>query len=289
MCAHNTTVVLLRVAVVERLLSHPMIDWPRPARVPSFGLVAQGADSPWSSLGWCQAVDRLRSVDGIHPPRMTDDRVPALAARATVFVALVGTLVVLASSDGVHAAVLRAFESSNRLIAEHSTAGPVVFVLLSALSAMLAFFSSAVLVPPAVIAWGPVLSAFLLWLGWLLGGIASYTLARLLGRPVVRRLASARLLARYEARLTRETPFGLVLLFQLALPSELPGYLLGLVRYPPARYLAALAIAEFPYAVGTMLLGESFVERRIGLLVSFGGAAAIVGVLLTRALRRRLS
>lgn len=206
-----------------------------------------------------------------------------------MLVVLLVALAVLASSGAVHPAILRFFESSNRIIAQHSTAGPVVFVVLAALSAMLAFFSSAVLVPPAVFAWGPALVGLLLWLGWMLGGMASYTLARLLGRPVVRRLVSVRSLAHYEERLTRGAPFSLVLLFQLALPSELPGYVLGLVRYPPGRYLAALAIAELPYAVGTMLLGESFVERRIGLLVSLGAAAVIAGVLLARALRRRLT
>jgi hypothetical protein len=44
--------------------------------------------------------------------------------------------------------------------------GAVVFVLLSAVSAMLAFFSSALLVPAAVFAWGNTLAVGLLWLGY---------------------------------------------------------------------------------------------------------------------------
>jgi uncharacterized membrane protein YdjX (TVP38/TMEM64 family) len=211
-----------------------------------------------------------------------------LKTRAIVSALLIVALVVLVSSESVHDALLTAFAASDRLIAQHAVAGAMVFVLLSALSAMLAFFSSAVLVPPAVHAWGPVFTALLLWLGWILGGVIAYTLARVLGRPVVERLASAKSLAQLDRRLTERTPFGVVLLIQLAFPSEIPGYLLGLVRYPLSRYLAALAIAELPYAIGTVLLGEGFVERRVGLLAIVGVIAIVAAVVLTRALRRRL-
>ena len=211
-----------------------------------------------------------------------------LTARAVVSAVLIVALVALASSSGAHAALMNAFEYSERIITQHPTAGVIVFVLLAALSAMLAFFSSAVLVAPAVFAWGPVLTALLLWLGWILGGVTAYTLARMLGRPVVQRLASATLLARLEQRLTQRTPFGVVLLIQLAFPSELPGYVLGLVRYPPGAYLAVLAIAELLYAIGTVLLGEGFVDRRIGLLLALGAAALVSAVTLSLVLRRRL-
>lgn len=211
-----------------------------------------------------------------------------LTTRAIVSALLIVALVVLASSQGVHDTLLAAFAASDRLIAQHAVAGATVFVLLAALSAMMAFFSSAVLVPPAVHAWGPVLTALLLWLGWILGGVIAYTLARLLGRPVVERLASAKALAQLDTRLTERTPFGVVLLIQLAFPSEIPGYLLGLVRYPPSRYLSALAIAELPYAVGTVLLGEGFVERRIGMLAALGVTAVVAALVLSLVLRRRL-
>jgi uncharacterized membrane protein YdjX (TVP38/TMEM64 family) len=209
-------------------------------------------------------------------------------ARAILFVALVAALVALASSEPVHAAMLEIFQAAKQAIARHPVAGRAAFVVLAALSAMLAFFSSAVLVPPAVFAWGPMQTALLLWSGWMLGGITSYLLARWLGRPVLRWFSSGQSFTRYEERLRRGTSFPLVLLFQLALPSEIPGYVLGLVRYPVARYMAALAIAELPYALGTMLLGASFLERRIPVLLSLGAAAALAAVLLTRALGRQL-
>ena len=209
-------------------------------------------------------------------------------ARAVLLVALVAGLIVLALSGAVHAAVLQVFQAAKDVMTNHPLAGSALFVVLSALAAMLAFFSSAVLVPAAVFAWGPILTTALLWLGWMLGGLVSYTLAASLGRPVLRWIAPGRSFAPYEEKLNKHASFGFVVLFQLALPSEIPGIVLGLARYPLLRYLAALAIVELPYAVGTMLLGASFVERRIGLMMSLGAVALLVAILLSRALRRRL-
>lgn len=205
-----------------------------------------------------------------------------------MLVALVAGLIVLAWSDPVHQAVLQVFEAAKAIIEQHPILGAVLFMVLSALAAMLAFFSSAVLVPAAVYAWGPVACSALLWAGWMLGGIASYALAYRFGEPVMRWLAPGKSIARYQAKIRDHASFGFILLFQLALPSEIPGLVLGLARFPLERYLLALAVAELPYAVGTTLLGASFVSRSFGLLISLGAVFALTAFVLGRALRRRL-
>lgn len=219
---------------------------------------------------------------------VTTDLLPHARGRALALAALVAAAAAVASTDVVHGALLRLFDATQRAIDSHTVASPLLFVGLAALSAMVAFLSSAVLVPAAVYAWGPVTTGLLLWIGWMLGGLAAYAVAALLGRPALRRLAKGPTLAAYEARLRGKATFPLVVLLQLALPSELPGYLLGLLRYPMPRYLAALAIAELPYAAGTVLLGTSLVERRIALFASVGLGAALAMMLLGYALRRRL-
>ena len=213
---------------------------------------------------------------------------PVYRIRAILLVAMVVALALLAWSDPVHEAVLEVFEASKALITSHPFLGAGLFVVLSALAAMLAFFSSAVLVPPAVYAWGPVTCAALLWASWTLGGVASYWLAYRFGRPVMRWLAPGKSLARYQRRLRHEASFGFVLLFQLSLPSEIPGLVLGMARFPFERYLMALAVAELPYAIGTTLLGASFVSRQFGLLLSLGAVAALAAAILGRAFRNRL-
>ena len=75
---------------------------------------------------------------------------------------------------------------------------------------MLAFLSTAVLVPVAVVTWGQTGTFVLLWVGWILGGVCAYTIARHFGRPVVGVLTSGEALA-YGDRISKEAPFGLIL------------------------------------------------------------------------------
>ncbi|MBX3174240.1 MAG: VTT domain-containing protein [Gemmatimonadaceae bacterium] len=214
----------------------------------------------------------------------TRSRLPIL--RALVLLLLVGALIVLVSADTLHDAVIGVLEASRGIIAAHPVAGPAVFLALAALSAMAGFVSSAVLVPAAVFAWGAVPTMAMLWVGWMLGGVFAHQLATHFGRPILRWLVPDRSLGRYERLLDRQPRFSSVLLFQLALPSEIPGYLLGLVRYPVLRYLGAMAIAELPYAVGTVLLGVGFVERDTTTLVAVSVTGIVMLIVLARVLQR---
>jgi uncharacterized membrane protein YdjX (TVP38/TMEM64 family) len=207
--------------------------------------------------------------------------------RVALIVGVVLVLALIASTDMLHAPLQRLTDATAPLMRAHPVAGAAAFVLWSALSAMLAFFSSAVLVPVAVQVWGATGTTLLLWLGWTLGGVGAYTVARVAGRPLVRRLLKANVLARYEHRVSTQAPIGLVILLQLGLPSEIPGYLLGLVRYAPWRYVLALVIAELPWAVLTVLLGTTLMERRATVLLAVGAVAAALGGAALLALRAR--
>jgi uncharacterized membrane protein YdjX (TVP38/TMEM64 family) len=129
----------------------------------------------------------------------------------------------------------------------------------------------------------------LLWTGWILGGMCSYAIGRFLGRAAVKWLTAEGLLHRLEAHLGPATPFGLVLIFQLAVPSEIPGYVLGLVRYSFPRYLFALALVELLYAVAMVHMGASFVDRREGIILAIGAAIALFSVAAFYLLRRKMA
>lgn len=194
----------------------------------------------------------------------------------------------LLSVDRLHGALLQLLAAAEPIILANPLAGAVVFVVLSALSAMLAFFSGVLLVPVAVYSWGQLATMVLLWLGWLLGGICTYAVGRGLGRPLVASIGAIRLLDFYRARLPERLPFSRVLLLQLALPSEIPGYLFGLMRVRFATYLAALALAEVPFAIGTVLIGESIVQQRGWILLVLGMVGIGISVQALLLLRRHL-
>lgn len=206
--------------------------------------------------------------------------------RAVLLLGSCAVLAVLASSSVTHDTLLQMLGATRDVIERHPLLGPVTFVVIAAVSATLAFVSVAVVVPAAVFAWGAPVSIGLLWLGWILGGAATYAIGRYLGRRAVRWLTAERALLKLEGHLAADTPLWLITLLQLALPSEIPGYVLGLVRYPLGRYLIALAVAELPFTVATVYLGNNFVAGRSGPILAIGASIALGSVCAVSALRR---
>lgn len=192
-------------------------------------------------------------------------------------------------SEEARGAFLRVATTIQEMEAAHPVWAVVAVLVFSALSAMLAFVSAAVIAPLLVATWGAPLACFLLWTGWLLGGALAYTVGRTAGRPAIMRLLSPDHLARYEEFVSRRAPFGLVLLFQLALPSEVPGYLLGLARYPFGLYVLSLSLGELPYAFATIYLGASVMNGRLPQAISVGVAVALLSAWAYRTLHRRLA
>ena len=205
--------------------------------------------------------------------------------RVIALAILVTIALLLMLAQPVHTWLLSLFEAAEGAMRDRAAWGMIVFVLLAALSAMVAFLSSAMLVPAAIYVWGPVVCFLLLWTGWFLGGLAGYAIGRYLGRPVVERLVRPGALARYEGWARSGKSLVPMLMLQLAVPSDLASYLFGLVRCRFIIFAAALALAEVPYALGAVYLGASFLERRILPLVALG----VAGVLLSRRRRRRYS
>lgn len=107
-----------------------------------------------------------------------------------------------------------------------------------------------------------------------LGGLAAYAIGRFLGRRVVARFIDPRQLLKYERRAKRLVSFRHLLLFQLAVPSEIPGYVLGLAGVRLRTFAAAMALGELPFAIGAVYMGESFLTRNYILLFAIGTAGA---------------
>jgi uncharacterized membrane protein YdjX (TVP38/TMEM64 family) len=201
---------------------------------------------------------------------------------------LIGALLI-ASSAELHGAVQGAVRWASGMIRDHPFLGTALFVVLAAISAMLAFFSSVILIPVAVDQWGPLTTVVLLWMGWTLGGLAAYSVGRYWGAGVVRFFVSRATMDRYESQVNANAPFHVILLVQGALPSEIPGYLLGIARYPLLPYLAALSIAQLPYSIGAVILGNGFLHRQFGLMIVIGTLGLIITGLAAIGLKRFLA
>lgn len=220
------------------------------------------------------------------PEEVSRTQQRAVYKRAAILLVLCIVLAAIASSSDLHEALMGVLAVTEDIIGQHPIAGAAAFVMLAAISAIFTFVSIAVIVPAAVFAWGPAASIALLWLGWILGGAATYGIGKFFGRPVVGWLTAGEALRRVESRIPDNAPLWLITLLQLALPSEIPGYVLGLVRYPFPRYVLALGLAELPYTFATVYLGASFVEGRVGLILITGVLIALLSLVTFYAWRR---
>ena len=206
-------------------------------------------------------------------------------------IVVVGLLItvagLIAASDTLHDKVDALIVWSQGVIAISPHLGIAVFVLIAMLSAMLAFFSSAVFVPVAVYTWGAGVTLILLWVGWLLGGVVSFCIGRFLGRRVAAILIGEEKIAGWQSQLTQRSRFIHILLFQAMVPSEIPGYVLGILRYRFSLYLTALAITELPYVIGVIYLGESFLKGDSTIIIVLGISVVVLGIVLIRFKGRR--
>lgn len=190
--------------------------------------------------------------------------------RLALLLALVVLATLTTAIGPLHRAVLAMIAAAAPVIEQHAIAGALLFAALSALSAMAFFFSTTVVTPIAVKAFGPLTAMLLLWLGWVAGGLTAFAIGRRFGRCVVRWFVDPVHLRDYERRAKLLVSFRHVLLFQLAVPSEIPGYVLGLAGCRFRTFALAMALGELPFAIGAVYLGETFLDRNYLLLLAIG-------------------
>lgn len=186
--------------------------------------------------------------------------------------------ILVVSSDYLYEKIILAIKYTESIIYEFPLYGILLFVLLAMASAMLAFYSSAILVPVGVYAWGSIECFFLLWIGWVLGGILSFGIGSYLGRSITIKLFGDSYVEKFDEYIYKHAKFIHVVIFQAVLPSEIPGYILGSLKYRFSYYLTALMIVELPYAIGTVALGSSFLQRNTIIIFIIGLGTIIVSI-----------
>lgn len=180
-------------------------------------------------------------------------------------------------SPAFHGGVARVAGWAEGIMRAHPVGGAVVFFVLTALSALLTFASSIVLVPPASEVWGKPVTFLLLWGGWLVGSVAAYAIGHF-ARPLLMRLVAKDKLEKYQELVSKRMRFWVALLLCFAAPSEISGLVLGGLHYSFWKFLAAIAIAEAVYAIGVIVAGESLLEANSAVL------AATIGIMVAVAL-----
>lgn len=166
------------------------------------------------------------------------------------------------------------------LIEGHTFLSYVIFVWLLTVATVLMPVTVMPIIPMVAPVFGPFITGVLSIIGWTLGAVIAFLIARHLGRPIIERFVSLEKIDAYAARLGDNTQFVGIVLIRLVLPVDIMSYAIGLSSTVSlARYTLATLIGVSWFSFAFAYLGNAVFTDNVAALVTVGGASVIVFVL----------
>jgi|GEM_PF-1756124 len=163
------------------------------------------------------------------------------------------------------------------ILEENLAISVVVFVLIAALESVIAPLSIFPLIPLASNLFGWIPTALLSIVGWTLGALIAFKIARVYGKPLVKKLVSLEKLEEFEKKLPEQHFFLTIVLLRMFATVDFLSYALGLFsRMKTSTYIYATIIGLIPFAfvvayLGIIPLRYQIIGIAIGLIVIFFG------------------
>lgn len=143
-----------------------------------------------------------------------------------------------------HAALLQDLTSQAGFV------GVLSYILIMAASIVFAPLGTAFLLPVAAMSYGPFLAAVYSIVGWTIGSVGAFFIARHFGFRKYKETEFMRRIQSYEASVPKLQFYGLIVLFRIALPVDGMSYALGFVStisYPAFLVTTVLGITPLAF------------------------------------------
>lgn len=166
-------------------------------------------------------------------------------------------------------------------MAAHRILGVAVYAIFATASVVLLPFSSLPLLPLAARVFGVWLTAVLSILGWWIGCLIAFQIARL-GRKYLEKVASLEAVDRLERKIPKDIRFAGVVILRMILPVDVTSFALGLLKNLSfSTHAVASLIGITPFAFVWSFAGGEL-GRGAFLSFAFVSVGMIVAVLLIR-------
>lgn len=143
------------------------------------------------------------------------------------------------------------------LAARDGLLGMSVYIGLTIIATVLAPISTLPLIPLAVGMWGWFITGVLSIIGWTVGSLIAFFLARRYGKALIQKFVSLDHLADIEKRFGGKGLFWTVVLLRMTIPVDLLSYALGLFsNMKTVEYFLATVIGITPFAFVFSYLGS---------------------------------
>jgi len=145
--------------------------------------------------------------------------------------------------------VQRNFNSLRNLIVGFGIYGMLAYILLLIIGVVVAPISVFPVIPLVSRLYGWFIAGILSIVGWTLGSLIAFIIARNYGSPLVRKLVSLEDIDRYEKMIPEENIFWSIVFLRISVPIDALSYILGLVSHIKLRtYIFATLIGVSPGA-----------------------------------------
>jgi uncharacterized membrane protein YdjX (TVP38/TMEM64 family) len=135
------------------------------------------------------------------------------------------------------------------LISIHSTTSAIIYVLIMVAAVIVAPFETLPLLPVAATVWGPNIAAILTSVGWTVGSLVAFFLARKFGKRFVHRITDKYHLKEWGEVIPKRNIFWLVAFARFFLPIDVISYAVGLfTKMRWSSYLFATLTGVIPFA-----------------------------------------
>jgi uncharacterized membrane protein YdjX (TVP38/TMEM64 family) len=136
-------------------------------------------------------------------------------------------------------------------VTAHGAFGVLVFFVTSVVAVLIPLLSNLLLVPFAVLAWGPWSTAGLLWAGWIVGAGLSFALGRHARAFVLRHFPAVHRYGDIDRLIDPRHRFASLVLLRMTFPVDVLSYSLGLFSRSTtlAENVVSTAVGAAPFAV----------------------------------------
>ena len=152
-----------------------------------------------------------------------------------------------------------------------------LYVFIVVVAIVIAPVSAMPLLPIASNLWGWFLAAVLSIIGWTMGAVIAFEIARRYGVPLVKKFIHLEKIHRIEKLIPKKNIFWSIVFLRIVLPVDILSYALGLFsKISKKRYILATIIGVTPFALifaylGKMPIHYQIIALSIGIIIFLSG------------------
>lgn len=166
-----------------------------------------------------------------------------------------------------------------QFVVDNSALSIFIFIFLMFISTVISPITVLPMVPVFAVFLGSFNTAIYSIIGWTLGSVVAFLIARYLGKPVLDKFVLEKDILKYRKYVPKDIGFWWVVFLTMTIPFDILGYLIGLfTEMSFAKYLLATIIGIIPFSfIFSYGYEIVFLNNILGLILS---TAFIVAILL---------